>query len=596
MQTNDTHRRFDWKMLILCICFLLAIGTAVFSLHMVYQQQQSLNQLQTNMNTLILAMNDESEGLQANESSRLLEYYVSLSDKADIAIDHIISVAATIFGISTISGLLLAFKAPRDIERSIDSTRENLSEIQAYVNATEGKLGKQVTDAAFSADSAKKSAEEAKKDASDAKYEVQLHEATDEFSSSDIIKELTHLIKIYPDKTELFLYRARQRSSVDQALQDLESARKLGLSDSQFYNEIAIIYANDGNKEEAIGNFTKSLSYAANSTGVLINRGKCYCELGEQIAAEGNSAAAEENFDSALEDFRAAENNGAKSVMLYLWRAFTYQNLYEICTDGSKTDFKLINENINEAYKLDYEKASVTLHARNRKKQIDDGMKSNQAFIATLLLKISSLESQAGDYDESFNSLIEAYSSVSQYIEDEEMEQKVLSSVKAYITEHDSPLYYHEHIVGGLALFRSIGAAAYVEYGTGNYLNAERLFRFVIDNCMKYEYKDYCINNLAYMIRRGETTFSAKYALDLIDQAHNQASLILCLNKALATYFFGSKDDYAYSDALECLVGAKYDQADLDEVISWWSDVEMVGELESKTALKLLSDSGVYKI
>lgn len=124
----------------------------------------------------------------------------------------------------------------------------------------------------------------------------------------------------------------------------------------------------------------------------------------------------------------------------------------------------------------------------------------------------------------------------------------------------------------------------YELYCGGDYKQAERLFAEVIC-CDVPAIADLARTNLAYMIRRNETE-KQYYFEDIISQMVFWGEFDL-VNILLYYTAKGETDNDKYMKAK-----AKLDQISVEErdkIIEWWSNVDLVGEEESKLALSLIN-------
>ncbi|MBR3978641.1 MAG: SIR2 family protein [Oscillospiraceae bacterium] len=126
----------------------------------------------------------------------------------------------------------------------------------------------------------------------------------------------------------------------------------------------------------------------------------------------------------------------------------------------------------------------------------------------------------------------------------------------------------------------------YERYCSGDYKQAEIMFSEVI-NCKVPLTADSARTNLAYMIRRNETEKSYSFE-EIIDQLVYWSEFDL-MNILLYYIAKGETNNKTYIKAKEKF--EKISEEERNNIIEWWSNVERVGEKESKLALSLINRS-----
>ncbi len=165
-------------------------------------------------------------------NSLYLDYYRELSAKTDEAINRILTIVAIIAGAVTIFSVLLAFKAPKDIDRRIDEIKNEIY-------------------------TAKQAAEEAK-------YQVQITNALAEKSIPNLVvdMELNDVIDRYPNKPDAYLYRGHQyveRGQYEDAIKDYGMAKKYGIELCKYFNAMGIVFNRSGNYPRSIEYYTNAI-------------------------------------------------------------------------------------------------------------------------------------------------------------------------------------------------------------------------------------------------------------------------------------------------------------------------------------------------
>lgn len=308
--------KINWLSWTLFILFAISVIISVFALCGYISQQTENDKLQAQID--ILKSEQLKEGFPQAEEHLYIEYYRELNDKTDDAISGMLTIVGIIAGIIMVFATLIAFKAPRDIEKRIDELKDETA-------------------------NANKAAKKAKEATEDAKYQTSINNA---LSCKDIIEQtvqLTEIINDNPKKSKAYMYRASKKSEMqnyDGALYDYLMASKCGMNDSNYYYCVAGVYYDQNNYQKAIESYTKSLNENPKLYAACYNRGLAYYY--------NNS------IDNALKDFKKYQTYNPEIPLVHLWIFVCYSNLIEteMNDDKVKEYRKLAEENINEAYKL----------------------------------------------------------------------------------------------------------------------------------------------------------------------------------------------------------------------------------------------------
>jgi tetratricopeptide (TPR) repeat protein len=196
---------------------------------------------------------------ESNTNDELIAIYKDIDEKTSISIDRIITIVAIFAGMVTLFGVVLAFRAPHDLEKSIETV--------------------------------KGLAEEAQEAAIDAKYFSEIIEAMIiDFNGSptlrDKINNLDGVIDKYSNNADAYRYRgvyyglfAHQTTDYDKkkeyhelALSDFKSAIRLGNNKSKLLDYIGNLYSNQGDYSRAIKNYNKALKIDEKNYSAYYNR------------------------------------------------------------------------------------------------------------------------------------------------------------------------------------------------------------------------------------------------------------------------------------------------------------------------------------
>ena len=240
---------------------------------------------------------DKNSNLYMEED--INNYYRELSDKTDEAIDRILSIVGLLATVTTFFGILLAFKAPRDIEKKMEENKALL--------------------------------EKAEKSAKDAKYQAEILEALNvdydgRLTNSKRVQQISKIIKKYPEEPDAymhrgFLYDKMAKESPDKkiklinlAISDYEIARKLGANESSYYNDIGVAYSRLHEYQKAIWYYTKAIEKEPDEEAAYINRGGDYASIGE--------------YQKSLDDLEVALKLNSESYDAYVTRNYIYDSLW----------------------------------------------------------------------------------------------------------------------------------------------------------------------------------------------------------------------------------------------------------------------------
>ena len=258
-------------------------------------------------------------------------YYRELSNKTDEAIDRILAIVGLLATITTFFGILLTFKAPKDIEKRIEENHALLLK-------------------------AEKAAEEAK-------YQAEIMEALNvdcdgNLTNKKRVDNISKIIKKYPEKTDAYMHRAflydimaknlsysnpKKKEFIYLSISDYEIANKLDVEVSSYYNDMGVAYSRLEEYHKAIAYYTKAIKKNPDDTAAYTNRGWAYGSIGE--------------YQKSLNDFKKALKIDLNCYSAYLLRSYTYHSLWRKETNPEQRDsyIQLQIADLNRAIELDPE-------------------------------------------------------------------------------------------------------------------------------------------------------------------------------------------------------------------------------------------------
>lgn len=482
--------------------------------------------------------------------AKIIEFYEEISEKSSEAIDRILTIVAIVASIVTFFSLLLAFKAPHDINKRIDELKSNLLE-------------------------AKESSEEAK-------YQALISSAMAKEDRYAVIRKLTDIIHKYPQKPDAYLIKGFMYDDLkkyDLAINEYKNAKKYKCEMSTYYNAMGVAYSNKNNNKKAITFYSKAIEIDPECASFYCNRACSYQD--------------EAQYEQALNDYDKAIEIDEDCFEAYFNRNYVYDELWRKEKD-SKKRLEYI-----EKRKADLEKA-IDLNPDNDtapkilKQFINeliekDILKTPEQVIAKIDEKIADINIDIGKNDEAFNSYTESidYYAKEVIINKKEFYQKDFNRLKEKIInlilnkkesdnikidKYTSPVVINE-----------LSKAAIEKYIKGNKKESEILFRAILP-----------LNgsslNLAFMKRRNETENTEESVLELLNMDDEQTSAIWCINKALC-YVDGPEEKDNWSKAIDIVKKIKFD---IENAVNWWRDIKIVGEKENNIVFLLLHFANIY--
>lgn len=508
-----------------------------------------------------------------NTDNDINNYYRELSDKTDDAIDRILTIVGVLATIITVFGVLLAFKAPRDIEKRME-------ENNALLNKAE------------------KAAEEAK-------YQSEIIEALNidydgKLTNPKRIQQISKVIKKYPERPEAYMHRgflydqmaqktygAKKKVFLNLAISDYEIARNLDIDMSSYYNDMGVVYSRLHEYNKAISYYSKAIKEDPEDTAAYTNRGGDYESIGE--------------YEKSLEDFEKALELNPDCYDAFIGRSYTYQSLWRRETNPEQRDeyIRLQIADLERAIEINIE----DIKPQELLKNLLDELKEKKLLDRFGYYEITKedLEERIGDRKKEEREYAEA---VIQY------SNAIISHIKCYIIFED--------INAKNAIIRII-SKIYAIYISVIIAEKDKIDAMITKFCEITRglptllYKDgakeateklliLLLNydndnnnnalNLAFMKRRNETKYTDRKALELLNICSDQQSAIWCMNKALC-YVDGIDVEKNWYAAIEIINSS---EKDIDDAVKWWSQIEIVGEKESNIAFLLFALSNKENI
>lgn len=534
--------------IIIFLVVLIALNTLINI--MVIDRIKDINYHMKKINEKISIIETSDIREQTLSEEKIVELYKELSDKTDEAINRILTLVGIVAGIVTFFSLLLAYKAPHDIDKRIDDLNTMIGETKI---ATE-----------------------------EAKYQAMISSAMAKTTRYESIKKLSEIIHKYPEKPDAYVIRGFMYDDIrryDIAITDYETAKKFGCDLNTYYNSMGIAYSNKGNNKKAIVYYSKAIKIDINNASYYCNRACSYDEL--------------EELEKALKDYDKAIELDPDFYEAYFNRNFTYDKLWR-----QETDIKQRNEYIQNR-KDDLEK-SIELNpeddkaAKMLKKFIGELME--KGIIANPLDRIAEMDEKIADVNKDAGNMEEAYrhynSALDYYAKqvyvnkkehhNDDVDRIINKIIEIILNKNESANIIIDDKTNPL-LTTQIASMGYKCYIDGDKVNAEILFSSILP-------LNGSALNLAFMKRRNETVSTQESVMKLLDMAEDKDSAIWCINSALC-YIDSIEVDANWGTAINIVKNAS---SDIENAIEWWSNQDLVGKKESNVVFLLLIYSGLY--
>lgn len=553
------------------VFFVALICLNFFGLLYLIDTVSSIKSNTINLNKRIEKVENDNSYFNDSEEE-INNYYRELSNKTDEAIDRILTIVGLLAAVVTFFGILLAFKAPKDLEKKIDENKALLVR--------------------------------AEKAAEDAKYQTEIIEALSVDYSGEItnrkrLEQISKIIKKCPDKAGAYMQRAflynkiakesHKKEYLHLAISDFEVAHKLDVDEYSYYNDMGVVYSKLGEYDKSIKYFTKAIKKDPEDIISYVNRGNNYDDIGE--------------YQKALDDFEKALQINLDYYDAYVGRSYTYRHLWKIEQNPEKRDnyIQLQTADLKHAIELNPENNIPKELLRELFNEVYgeqqmDGFNSDGSHIDKMIAeideKIGDLEKEENQYVEAFKQYIDAilpYADQYLFHGNVKVKNDLIRIIsKLYDVNSDnikSQIYEKDIKINKFCqIMRTMARHLYIE---GEKDTSEKLFILL----EIYDDNDIALN-LAFMKRRCETKYIEKSTIELLDSCVDQKSAIWCMNKALC-YVDGIDVDVNWHKAIEILDNS---ETDINGAVDWWSQVNVVGEKENNIAFLLFALSKKHNV
>lgn len=510
----------------------LAIILLIDDIHRIDSQIKSIKE---NISTIEVNYTRE----QTLSETKLLDFYHEIDQESNEAINRVLTIVGVITGIFTLFSLLLAYKAPHDIDKRIQELDNHIIGV--------------------------------KKSADEAKYQALISSAMARTSGYNKIKELNSIIRKYPDKPDGYIQRGiilNDQKKFDLAIVEFELAKKFGIDMNIYYNGMGVAYSNKDENKTAIGFYTKAIELDKNDASYYCNRACALDDIG--------------NISEALLDYEKAIELDSYHFEVYYNRSFIYNKLWQKETDELK------KEEYKQLRKKDLEKAIELnpddTNAQKILRELINQSNEPESFIAKLDEKIADISVEEGETNDSVKSYLDAYQYYmsSKLNNDCERIENKITKLVISISDVDKQQNIKNDVkINKSLLYFIIYKKAMQMYLGNDKTNSEICFNFL--------YPDTALN-LAYMKRRKETKIVERSTVELLDACEDKDSAVWCVNRALC-YVDG---DIAHNDWHQAVDEVKKSKKDIDSAIEWWMDISVVGEKENNVVILLMQLSYLY--
>lgn len=552
----------NWKIIFLCILCVISLTTSIFTLIRANLQYNEIIDIKQKIEDCT------TENNLSIDSNAYIEFCDKITNRSDAALSQLISIVGIFASVITILGILITFKAPKDIEDKISELHNMLIKSQKIEEEQQ--------------------------------YLLLISNALNEKTIYHRIKHLTDVINSYPNKWQAYLYRGNEyheKGNYDNAINDYKLAKNFGCDDEIYYNSISMTLSARATKtknitdlEQAKKYITKAIESKPENPEYYNNRGNIYFEMSD--------------LDNAIKDYELALSLDPENYEAYTNKA----NVYIAKTESTANIEEKIKyqeaaiETIKHAIDLNSED-SQNLRRLNKllketiknsvKKETGEEVEINyNTDIKNLSYKTSE---KAGDllYDE--GNYIDAITEYTDALTEFNTPfREVLNDsiniinqlcIKIYNCKKQIPsVNVDDRINRKLQmLIIMLNGLAFDFYKDNNYLEAGKWYELAV---ILNGYGTSSSNNLAYMMRRKEYISSLFKIEDLLScKTPDETSAFLRINRALC-YVKGKSPQEEFKAALK---EVHVCENELTPAIEWWSNEEMVGTEESNFVLTLLA-------
>ncbi len=554
MKKHSTNKKSNnWKSIFLIIVCIISLCLSVASFIIMLHNH-------SNMDTISQKLDNYSELLQKDEenykSDAYVEFCESVNSRMDNAVSELITIVGVFASIMTLLGVLITFKAPKDIEKEI-------VELKGLFEKTNDIIEEQ-------------------------EYLLLISDAVKEKTTYHRIRSLTQIITKSPNRWQAYLYRGSEydnKKEYDKAIKDYKMSNEYGCDDEVYYNNVSIalskrykVTKNKIDQEQAIQYISKAIEINPEDANYFNNRGSIYGEM--------------EKHELAKKDFETAISIDPEN--------------YEAYANLAKWTFAMMRINNNQEEQEKYRNNAITFIEKALELNYEDSQNLKQ---------LSDLLSHEHESDKRIKSIIDTLIKVNERSGDiDYQEEDYISAISGYakalsvfngapieiiqdnidiIKRICEKIYDTKNKTSGIdanyslerkliLLIYSIIQIAFECYKEQNYSEAGILFEYAT---VLNGFGTVSSNNLAYMIRRGEYDSKKFNIPDLLNcKSLEDSSSFLRINRALC-HLTGKGLE---KDFKKALVEINICNDELEEAIKWWENKELVGEEESNVVLFLL--------
>lgn len=550
---NEEKGKSNWKNIFVITVCVISLCFSVTSFIIMLQNR-------LNMNTVSQKLDNYSELIQKDDnyykSNAYVDFCDSVNTRMDTAVTELITIVGVFSSIMTILGVLITFKAPKDIEKEIIELRQLFKKTNDILEEQE--------------------------------YLLMISDAVKEKTTYHRIRSLTQIVTKYPNRWQAYLYRGSEyddKKDYDKAIKDYKMSKEYGCDDEIYYNNISIalsnrfkITKNKTDQEQAINYISKAIKINSEDSSYYNNRGNIYEEM--------------EEYELAKKDFETAISIDPEN--------------YEAYANLARWNFAMMRLTNNQVEQEYYRNRAVTFVEKALELNHEDSQNLKQLSdlltqehesdnrIQSIIDSLIRVNEQSGDIDYQEADYISAIAGYAKALSvfngapieiiNENIEIIKRICEKIYNTKNKSSdidtNYSLERKL--FPLIFSIIQIAFNYYQSNDFSEAGVLFEYAT---VLNGFGTVSSNNLAYMIRRGEYC-SEKYKIsELLDcKSLEDSSSFLRINRALC-HMTGKGFERNFEKAL---LEINMCNKELDEAIKWWKNEQQVGKEESNIVLLLL--------
>lgn len=548
MSTPKKSRIIPWHPLFLLIVSMVSITFSLFAFSNVWSLNEKYKNINQNMRIIqsdlqsaknsysLFSLNKDTD-----EQGKYTEYIQYLDSRTDNAIVRMITIVGVLFSIISLFSILLAFKAPNDIDKQIK------------ILDTKLKLASEVSEST--------------------NYKVAMVAAYSEDSTYGRLRKINDVITQEPKRPDGYLARGGlyfREHEYQKAINDYMQALSLGGEIQRCHSALGISYNELGQFERALSHFSKALNISENARDYC-NRGICYADNRE--------------YDKAISDYSKALAFDPDSCEVLFNRGKAYsmlaESLKETNVDDKRRYYEAAIHDLTSIQSTQISTDFINDHFRKENKKIT----KLEELIALTYLKFSTFEWKQQNEQTSFEQLFKA-AEYSMAVDGSAVTDSIYKVITDRITQASIKLKTNSissKALKGYGIRNS--NEAITAYISNDFRSAEGIFTVLAKlGC------DEGYINLAYMKRRGECRVTHDNVFTLLNKVREQNSAICCINKALC--LLTGID--CYQDTEKAIRVLSMSDNDFCEALEWWSDENIVGRKESNIVLYLIKQNQLY--